>query len=88
VIDSVIADYRKPADLIGENGLLKQSTQSIFEAALKEEIAEHLGHDKQALVGNAVGNDHSGLSTKTITGKFGALDIEIPRERVGTFRPS
>jgi putative transposase len=39
VIDSVNADYRKPADLIGDNGLLKQSTQSIFDAALKAEIA-------------------------------------------------
>ena len=52
LIDHVIAGYRKPADLIGENGLLKQLTKSIFEAALKAEMAEHLGHDKHAPVGN------------------------------------
>ena len=52
LIDHVIAGYKKPSDLIGENGLLKPLTKSIFEAALKAEMAEHLGHDKHAPVGN------------------------------------
>ena len=40
LVDHVIAGYQKPADLIGENGLLKQLTKRIFEAALKAEMAE------------------------------------------------
>jgi putative transposase len=87
LIDHVIAGYKKPADLIGENGLLKQLTKSIFEAALKAEMAEHLGHDKHAPVGNSTGNVRNGHSTKTVTGEFGEVEITVPRDRSGSFEP-
>jgi putative transposase len=45
VIDSLLADYKKPEDLIGEHGLLKQLTKRLVERALEAEMAEHLGHD-------------------------------------------
>ena len=31
LLDSLLADYRKPEDLIGENGLLKQLTKLLVE---------------------------------------------------------
>ncbi len=34
LLDSLLADYRKPEDLIGENGLLKQLTKALVERAL------------------------------------------------------
>ena len=46
LIDSLLADYKKPEDLIGEHGLLKQLTKALVERALQAEMAEHLGHDK------------------------------------------
>ena len=36
LIDSLLADYKKPEDLIGENGLLKQLTKLLVERALAE----------------------------------------------------
>jgi hypothetical protein len=54
--DSLLANYRKPEDLIGENGLLKQLTKMLAERALEAEMTEHLGHDKSAAVTNAEGN--------------------------------
>ena len=48
LIDSLLADYKKPEDLIGENGLLKQLTKLLVERALDAEMSEHLGHDKNA----------------------------------------
>ncbi len=44
LLDSLLADYRKPEDLIGENGLLKQLTKLLVEKALEAEMADHLGH--------------------------------------------
>lgn len=35
LLDSLLADYRKPEDLIGENGLLKQLTKLLVEKALE-----------------------------------------------------
>ena len=34
LIDGLLADYKKPEDLIGENGLLKQFTKVLVERAL------------------------------------------------------
>ena len=41
LIDSLLADYKKPEDLIGENGLLKLLTKKLVERALQAEMAEH-----------------------------------------------
>ncbi len=38
LLDSLLADYRKPEDLIGENGLLKQLTKLLVEKALEAEM--------------------------------------------------
>ena len=45
LLDHVMANYRKPADLIGENGMLKELTKAVFEAALNAEItSQYLEH--------------------------------------------
>ena len=56
LLDSLLADYRKPEDLIGENGLLKQLTKLLVEKALEAEMADHLGHGKNEPVENPAGN--------------------------------
>lgn len=87
LIDSLLADYKKPEDLIGENGLLKQLTKKLVERALEAEMAEHLGHGKHEPVANPAGNTRNGKSKKTLKGEFGELPIEIPRDRQGSFEP-
>jgi putative transposase len=87
LLGSLLADYRKPEDLIGENGLLKQLTKLLVEKALEAEMADHLGHGKNEPVENLAGNTRNGKSKKTLKGEFGELPIEIPRDRHGTFEP-
>jgi len=87
LLDSLLADYRKPEDLIGENGLLKHLTKLLVERALEAEMADHLGHGKNEPVANPTGNTRNGKSQKTLKGDFGELPIEIPRDRHGTFEP-
>jgi putative transposase len=43
IVDRLLADYRKPEDLTGENGLLRQLTKALMERALESEMATHLG---------------------------------------------
>ena len=85
--DSLLTNYKKPEDLIGENGLLKQLTKMLVERALEAEMAEHLGHDKNDPVINASGNARNGHSAKTLKGEFGELPLDIPRDRQGAFEP-
>jgi len=40
LIDGLLADYKRPEDLIGENGLLKELTKMLVERALDAEMAE------------------------------------------------
>lgn len=87
LIDILLADYKKPEDLIGENGILKQLTKAIVERALQAELAAHLGYDKHGAVANDSGNTRNGSSIKTLKGDFGALPIDIPRDRDGSFEP-
>jgi putative transposase len=87
LIDQLLSGYKKPEDLIGENGLLKQLTKALIERALQAEMTEHLGYDKHATVSNLTGNARNGKSSKTLKGEFGELPIEIPRDREGSFEP-
>ena len=75
--DCLLTHYQKPADLIGENGLLKQITKPWVERPLEAEMIEHLGHDKHGAVTNAAGNARNGHSVKMLKGDFG--EIEPPR---------
>ena len=87
LLASLLADYKKPEDLIGENGLLKQLTKLLVEKALDAELTEHLGHERHEAVANASGNTRNGKSKKTLKGEFGELPIEVPRDRHGSFEP-
>lgn len=87
LLDSLLADYKKPEDLIGEDGLLKQLTKKLVERALEAEMAEHLGHARNEPVANPTGNTRNGKSKKTLKGEFGELPIDIPRDRHGSFEP-
>ena len=87
LLASLLADYKKPEDLIGANGLLKQLTKLLVEKALDAELTEHLGHERHEAVANAGGNTRNGKSKKILKGEFGELPIEVPRDRQGTFEP-
>ena len=87
LLTSLLTNYQKPEDLIGENGLLKQLTKLLVEKALDAELANHLGHDKNQPVANPTGNTRNGKSKKTLKGEFGAWPIDIPRDRDGSFEP-
>lgn len=43
LIDNLLANYMKPEDLIGENGLLKQLTKKLVGRALEAEMAPAFG---------------------------------------------
>jgi putative transposase len=78
LLTSLLANYKKPEDLIGENGLLKQLTKLLVEKALDAELTEHLGHERHESVANASGNTRNGKSKKTLKGDFGELPRACP----------
>jgi len=87
LLDVLMKDYKKPEDLIGENGLLKQMTKRLLERAMQTELTEHLGYEKHSPSGKNSGNSRNGGYKKTISGDFGNLEITTPRDRNSTFEP-
>ncbi len=85
--DNLLKDYKKPEDLIGENGLLKQLTKQLLERAMTAELTEHVGYEKHDVSGHNSGNSRNGKSAKTLKGTFGTMPIEVPRDRNGSFEP-
>lgn len=87
LIDQLLADYKKPEDIIGENGLLKQLTKALLERALSAELTDHVGYQKRDPAGHNSGNSSNGTTKKTLKGDFGELDLTTPRDRNGSFAP-
>jgi len=74
--------------LTGPDGLLKQLTKTVLEAALHEEMTEHLGYEKHDPAGAGTGNIRNGTRAKTVlTESTGHVEIDVPRDRAGTFEP-
>ncbi len=75
--------------LTGPDGLLKQFTKSVLETALNEEMTEHLGHEKNRVPGARDStNVRNGTRSKTVlTHASGQVELEVPRDREGTFEP-
>lgn len=65
----------------------KMLRKVVMETALEVEMEDHLGYEKHAMAGNGSGNSRNGRSRKTLKGDHGELEIEVPRDRAGTFEP-
>lgn len=87
LLDALMKDCKKPEDVVGENGLLKQLTKRVLERAMQTEMTDHLGYEKHSTDGNNSGNSRNGTYKKTVKGEFGALEVTVPRDRNGTFEP-
>jgi len=87
LLDELLANYKKPEDMIGENGLLKQLTKALLERAMQAELTGHLGYEKHDPAGHNSGNSRNGSSRKKLKGDFGEIELETPRDRKGTFEP-
>jgi Transposase, Mutator family len=73
IVEQLLIGYKKPEDIIGENGLLKQLTKAVLERALQAEMTGHLGYEKHDPAGNNSGNSRNGVTRKTLKGDGGKV---------------
>ena len=51
-------------------------------------MTEHVGYDKHAVEGRNGGNSGNGIRSKTVlTDNAGPVEVEVPRDREGSFEP-
>jgi transposase-like protein len=87
MLDELMKDYKGPADLTGEGGLLKQLTKALVERAMGAELTEHLGYEKHEPGDKPTDNRRNGTSSKTVRSDQGPISLDVPRDREGTFEP-
>ncbi len=73
--------------LVGPGGLLADVTKRVLELGLEVEMSEHLGYDRHDASGRDGGNSRNGTRAKTVVTDVGPVEIEVPRDRDGSFRP-
>ena len=88
LLDQLVGQAReRGVKLAGEGGLLQALTKRLLESALEGEITDHLGYEKHDGAGDGSGNARNGRRSKTVLTDVGPVQIEVPRDRAGSFEP-
>jgi putative transposase len=88
VVDELLAGARSEEEIIGPGGLLAQLTKRLVERAMEVELADHLGYAPHQEPPGGTGNTRNGSSPKTLLTEHGAVRINAPRDRNGSFEPA
>ena len=73
--------------LVGPDGLLADLTKRVLESMLQAELTEHVGYEPYDPAGHHSGNSRNGTRSKTVITDIGPIELEVPRDRAGTFEP-
>jgi putative transposase len=88
LIDGLMAQVQaEGVELLGDGGLLAELTKMILERALDEELTDHLGYERGDPAGRGSGNSRNGTTPKQVLTEIGAVDLDVPRDRNGSFEP-
>jgi putative transposase len=74
--------------LVGPGGLLADLAKKVLESMLEGEMTDHVGYEPYDRVGHHSGNSRNGTRAKTVLTEIGPIEIEVPRDRAGTFEPA
>lgn len=69
----------------GLNELLRDLTKEVIEALYDGELTHHLGYEKHGKKPSK--NQRNGHTKKTVQSQLGSIELEPPRDRLGTFEP-
>jgi putative transposase len=78
---------KSPQEILGQDGLLDELTKRLVERALEGEMTAHLGYEKHAAEGRNRRNSRNGHVAKRVRTDTSEMEIEVPRDREGTFQP-
>lgn len=86
-IDELCRGCRTQEDLFGPQGAFTRLKGAVMQRLLEAEMSEHLGYDKHEASGRGSGNSRNGHSAKVVHTESGAMPVQVPRDREGTFEP-
>ncbi len=78
-LNEALEAIKAGAKIDGKDGVLAPLIKQLTEAALEAELETHLG--------NEIRNRKNGKSSKTMKSSVGEFELDVPRDRNGTFEP-
>ena len=87
VMDELLKDA-DPKRVFSSEGLLAEIKKALAERMLNAEMDQHLESEAASAAGDEPsGNHRNGYSKKTVTADTSQVELDIPRDRRGTFEP-
>ena len=87
LLDELLSGVERPEDLLGDKGRMKELKVRLMERMLGAELTEHLGYEPHGEPASQQSNRRNGAARKVLKGNDGAVPIDIPRDRDGSFEP-
>jgi transposase-like protein len=86
-IEARLKEVKSIDELTGKDGILKDMLKSTVERLLKAELDVHLGYPSNDKGPKTTTNRRNGSSPKGINTGNGCIEIDVPRDREGSFEP-
>ena len=87
LLDELLKGCKRPEDLLGDAGLMKELKVRLMERMLGAELTAHLGYEAGAEPPAEQANRRNGVATKRVKGSDGEVPLSVPRDRAGSFEP-
>ncbi|HVV75021.1 MAG TPA: IS256 family transposase [Mycobacteriales bacterium] len=73
--------------LTGQDGFVPGLIKATLERGLQAELSDHLGYEKGDPDARFFPNSRNGTTPKTVASEVGDIDLDVPRDRAGSFEP-
>jgi putative transposase len=87
LVDELLQGADSEEEIVGPGGLLSRLTKRLVERAMEVELTDHLGYEPHQEPPGGAGNTRNGRTAKTLVTEHGAVGIDTPRDRDGSFEP-
>ena len=87
LLDELLKEYGGSPGVTGPDGLLKELTRAVVNRAMGAELSHHLGYEEGQTPPEGQANRRNGKTGKTVRTGQGPIEVEVPRDRDGTFEP-
>ena len=86
-VEEKLKNVKCLSDLTGPGGVFQEMVKETVERILKAEQEAHLGYEPYKKGSAGADNSRNGYSKKRVKTASGELEIDVPRDRKGTFEP-
>lgn len=86
-VEEKLKNVKSLSDLTGQGGVIQEMIKQTVERILKAEQEAHLGYEPYSKPDQSFRNSRNGYSRKRLKTSSGPVEIEVPRDRDGSFEP-